>query len=151
MLDSNGEDMYDKFTQFAVGHNGWNPQGQALKYNHATGMLALAVGGTYGIARKATPVGVSYDSADGKAWVIDALDAIETDWAIKRLSGSPTGVLSMSFGIPRTEYGGVGFEISFKNKLRNLQELGLLPICSAGNVAGVSNIHLQGSVQKQIC
>lgn len=93
---------------------------------------------TQGVAKKITPVPVSFDWEDGAHWVLNALDWIESDWKM-RSTGldatlAPLGVLSMSFGYPHSdEWDPVGFLASIK--LYNLGELGLLSVAASGNTA----------------
>lgn len=105
-------------------------------------MLAVMAGLTKGVAKHITPVPISFDWDDGPQWILNALDWIENDWKIRKLTLdsalAPLGVLSMSFGYGRSqENDPVGFLASIH--LNNLVELGILPVAAVGN-DGVSDV-----------
>ncbi|KAH8658315.1 glycosyl hydrolase family 71-domain-containing protein [Xylariales sp. PMI_506] len=128
--DENDETIEDKTLLVSVGKSGW--QCTPTVDDHGTHMLVAAAGGTYGIARKSSPHGYTWQIEDSSAWIIDALDLIEANWREQR-EYTPLGVLSMSFGVKIRSGSTSGFRESFAARLRTLDGLGLLLVCSTGN------------------
>jgi hypothetical protein len=111
-------------------------------------VLSALAGATLGVAKSITVVPVTFNTLAGKQICHDALDWILADWKVRRQtldsSLAPFGVLSMSFGFNADpdpfridDYD--WFEYLFSGVLKNLGDLNLVPLTSAGN-KGVSQL-----------
>jgi hypothetical protein len=120
---------------------GGNPDYGVDELNrHGTSMLAALAGATVGVAKSVTVVPVTFNSGAGKQICLDAAHWILEDWTVKRLSLddtlAPFGVLSLSFGYaanPDRFIVDDWFEFILSGTLKQLGDLGLVQLASAGN------------------